>query len=114
VVYRGLGHLKESLRSGREALRLLRDLKDPQAEAYVLSSLAGSHSKLGQHSSARSYLQNSLRLRRKIGDEKGELGTLHDLAKIYVDLGETSRAQVFLEEAAPKMRRWTRGPSLPR
>lgn len=65
VVYRGLGHLKESLRAGREALRLVRDLKDPRAEAYVLTSLAASHSKLGQHSSARSCLQNSLRLRRK-------------------------------------------------
>ena len=65
VVYRGLGHLKESLWAGREALRLVRDLKDPRAEAYVLTSLAASHSKLGQHSSARSCLQNSLRLRRK-------------------------------------------------
>ena len=102
VVYRGLGHLEESLRSGRETLRLLRDLEDPQAEAYVLSSLAESHNKLGQHSSARSCLQNSLRLRRKIGDEKGELGTLRALAKLYVDLGEASRARAFLEEAARK------------
>jgi tetratricopeptide (TPR) repeat protein len=102
VVYSGLGHLKESLRSGREALRLVRDLEDPRAEAYVLTSLAASHSKLGQHSSARSCLQNSLRLRRKIGDERGELVTLRNLAKIYVDLGETSRARAFLEEAAQR------------
>jgi hypothetical protein len=81
---------------------LLRDLNDPWAEAYVLSSLAASHSKLGQHSRAGSCLQNSLRLRRKIGDEEGELGTLRELAKIYEDLGETSRARAFLEEAAQK------------
>ena len=77
-------------------------MKDPRAEAYVLSGLAASHSKLGQHSSARSCLQNSLRLRPKIGDERGELGTLRDLAKIYVDLGDTRRARAFLEEAAQK------------
>jgi tetratricopeptide (TPR) repeat protein len=102
AVFRDLGCLKESLRSGREALRLLRDLDGPQSEAYVLSSLAESYDKLGQHSSARSWLQDSLRLRRKVGDEEGELRALRDLSKVYIDFWDTSRAQVFLEEAGRK------------
>jgi tetratricopeptide (TPR) repeat protein len=38
VVYRGLGHLKESLRSGREALRLVRDLKDVSGREVEVAS----------------------------------------------------------------------------
>ena len=40
AVYRALGRLKESLECAQEALRLLRNLNDPRAEAYVLTSLA--------------------------------------------------------------------------
>jgi tetratricopeptide (TPR) repeat protein len=83
VIYRDPGRLKESLTCGREALRSLRDLHDPRAESYVLSSLAESHTRLGQHPSARSCLRHSLRLRQEPGDEEGEINALRSLAKIY-------------------------------
>ena len=47
VVYRDLGSLKESVRCGKEALELLRSLEDTRTEAYVLTSLAESYSRLG-------------------------------------------------------------------
>lgn len=102
VVYRDLGRLRDSVRSGRAALRLLRDLDDKQAESYVLTSLAESHARLGQYPSALSCLRRSLRLRRKIGDTEGEVGVLRDLADVYERLGDAGRARASLEEAARK------------
>ena len=102
MVYRNLGRLQESLRSGRAALKLLRGLEDPQAEAYVLSSLAESHEKLGHYPSALSYLKRSLRLRRKIGDREGEVGALYDLARIHENLGDMDRSGDASDEAISK------------
>jgi hypothetical protein len=53
VVYRDLGRLKEAVRCGRAALRLLRSVDDLQAEGYVLSSLAESYRGLGHYSCER-------------------------------------------------------------
>jgi len=88
------------VRSG--ALELLRDVKDLQAEAYVLSSLAESHLGLGHHPSALSCLKRSLRLRRKVGDKEGEVGVLYDLAKVYEDMGDKDHARKARDEAASK------------
>jgi FimV-like protein len=102
VVYRDLDRLRESVRYGRAALRLLRDLNDPQTEAYLLSSLAESHRRLKHYPSALSCLRRSLRLRRRIGDEEGEVGVLEDLARTYESVGDSDAARIFLEEAVLK------------
>jgi tetratricopeptide (TPR) repeat protein len=104
VVYRGLGRLEDSLRSGRAALRLLRDVDDLQAEAYVLTSMADSHVGLGHYPSALSCFWRSLRLRRKIGDTEGEVEALRDLAKVYEKMGDADRAGASLEVAARKQK----------
>jgi tetratricopeptide (TPR) repeat protein len=83
-------------------LELLRGLEDPQAEAYMLSSLAESHLGLGHRPSALSCLKRSLRLRSKVGDIEGEVGVLYDLAKVYEDLGDTDLARKAREEAVSK------------
>jgi tetratricopeptide (TPR) repeat protein len=102
VVYRDLGHLKESLRCGKASLELLRNLDDLQAEAYVLSSLAESYGRLEHHPSALSCLRRSLRLRKRIGDKEGEVEVLRDLAKTYEGSGDPDRARACSEEAASK------------
>jgi tetratricopeptide (TPR) repeat protein len=92
------------IEAGRSELdhRPREELSDLQAEAYVLSSLAESHGKLGHYPSALSCLRRSLRLRRKVGDKEGEVGVLYDLARIYENLGDTDRSRACLEEAALK------------
>jgi tetratricopeptide (TPR) repeat protein len=101
--YRDLGRLRESLRCGRAARDMLRDdLEDPQAEAYVLTSLADSYSRLEHYPSALACLKRSLRLRRKMGDKAGEVRVLYALAKVYANLQDPGRAQDASEEAARK------------
>jgi hypothetical protein len=73
-----------------------------QAEAYVLSSLAESFSRLDHHSSALSCLKRSLRLRKKIEDKEGEVEVLLDMARVYEDMGDSERAWACSEEAASK------------
>jgi len=104
VVYRDLGRLEESVRSGRAALERLRNLEDPQAESYVLSSLAQSYGKLGRHPSALSCLKRSLKLRKRIGDREGEVEVLRDLAAAYEGSGEPERARAYAREAESKGR----------
>jgi predicted Zn-dependent protease len=90
------------IEAGRPELdhRPREELSDLQAEAYVLSSLAESHGKLGHYPSALSCLRRSLR--RKVGDKEGEVGVLYDLARIYENLGDTDRSRACSEEAALK------------
>ncbi|WP_350241832.1 ATP-binding protein [Deinococcus sonorensis] len=71
VVYRDQGQFDASIRCSEQALELVRRVRDPQAEAYVLSSLAASQQALGRWAPARAALEHSLNLRRQTGDAEG-------------------------------------------
>lgn len=93
------------MRSGRAALELLRDLEDPKAEAYLLSSLAERYGKLGHYPSALSCLKRSLRLRKRIGDEEVQVEVLRDLTEVYGSVGDSTRARACSQEIVSK--EWT-------
>jgi len=102
VVYRDLERLRESIRYGRAARKLLKNLEDFQGEAYILSSLAESHNALGRCKSALSCIKRSLHLRQQIGDQEGELKALRYMAEVYEKLGDEARAWEASKEAARK------------
>lgn len=99
AVYRETGRLRESLRRGREACSLARELGDARTEARVLASLAESYDRLGHYPSALSCLRRSLRLRRREGDGPGAERTLRYMATIHERRKETERPEARLEEA---------------
>ena len=102
VVYRDLERLRESIRYGQAARKLLKNLEDFQGEAYILSSLAESHNALGRCKSALSCIKRSLHLRQQIGDQEGELKALRYMAEVYEKLGDEARAWEASKEAARK------------
>ena len=63
-------------------LEHLRQVDDKQAEAYVLSSLAGSYRLSGKLADAQTCLKDSLALCELIGDEEGVSEVLDALAEL--------------------------------
>ena len=102
IAYRESGRLRESLRCGRGALELLRNLGDLQAEAYVLSSLAESYHGFGILS-RRPLVPETVAQAAPEGERRqGRGGVLRNLARVYDNLGDTGRVRDALEEAARK------------
>lgn len=82
VVLRDAGQGKKSVEASLKALGKLQALGDRQAEAYVLTSLAGSYRLLGKTLEAKNYLTASLELRHALGDAEGAARVSEELAAL--------------------------------
>jgi len=82
-----------------EALLLLREARDPAAEAQVLDELAGVHTDLGNDQDAANVLKHSLRLFQAVGDKRGEGMAMSDLGSVESDLGDNKEGLADLINA---------------
>lgn len=84
--------------AGNEALRLYRELGDPQGEAHALAGLGIVASTARELAQATELHEESLRIARESDDRISEVRALGNLASIENDRGVLDRAEALLRE----------------
>jgi CHAT domain-containing protein/tetratricopeptide (TPR) repeat protein len=98
-LYESIGENRRAIDHYNQALLMMRELKDRQKEAAVLSNIAGVYHFLGEEQAALDLHNESLELRRAVGDRRGEANTLQGMGLIYNRLNDKKRALDYHNQA---------------
>jgi tetratricopeptide (TPR) repeat protein len=99
IAYDCVGQIPKAIAYCEQALALVREAKDRQAESATLGSLGNGHFSLGQTHRAIEAYEQALAIDREIGNRKGEGAGLGNLGICYAALGQTRRATESYEQA---------------
>ena len=97
------GAHEQAAEQHREALDIVRDLGDEQAEALTLNSLALALAQSGAETEAIQYLEHARGVLHELGDEKHEARVIANLGIVYRRQGLSEEAAILLHEALDKL-----------
>jgi CHAT domain-containing protein/Flp pilus assembly protein TadD len=98
-VLNDLGDKEAAVERSKEALPLLRDLKERAGVITTLNNIAAAYLYLGELRLALKYLEESLPLIREEGDKEFEANALSNIGTVYANLGDTQTAIKYFGQA---------------
>jgi tetratricopeptide (TPR) repeat protein len=97
------GEHEQAAEQHREALEILRDLGDEQAEALTLNNLALALAQGGAEAEAVQHLEQARVVLHELGDEQHEARVIANLGIVYRRQGNTEEAVSLLHEALDRL-----------
>ncbi|MBN2072127.1 MAG: sigma 54-interacting transcriptional regulator [Candidatus Krumholzibacteriota bacterium] len=99
IIMRGQGQIKEALREGCAAYKILRKSDQHKEVAHTQLLIANCYFRLGQHDEAEQFFLDALSSYRRINDSVGESYVLNNLGLFHKNACRWGRALQFLNKA---------------
>ena len=99
------GEPEQAAQQHLEALKIVRDLGDQQAEAMTLNNLGLALAHSGAEDAALEHLERAVGVLRELGDEEHEGQVIANLGIVYRRQGQSEEAVTLFQEALEKLPR---------